>query len=114
MLKTSGFLGGKELVYAKLTFWTLTIWKNDANMKTFLNSAAHRTAMKKTAILVQRGFLFSLDAGNECLPSLKKVSEKLLKYGKLTKVRNPSANQISNSFPPVKWSKLQRNFKRII
>ena len=47
LLITRGFLGGKELVDKKLTFWTLTMWHDDVAMKSFRNSAAHKIAMQK-------------------------------------------------------------------
>ncbi len=45
--KTNGFLGGSELTDKNLTFWTLTMWKSDANMKDFRSSIPHRKAMQK-------------------------------------------------------------------
>lgn len=87
------------------------MWENDADMKLFRNSIPHRKAMQKLPYWCSEAAYFHWTQNEAVLPSLKDASEKLLKQGKLTKVRNPSANQIAHSFPPIKWSKLERNFK---
>jgi hypothetical protein len=114
LIKTKGFLAGKELVDARLTFWTLTMWESDVEMKSFRNSIPHRKAMQKLPHWCSDASYFHWTQNEAILPSLKEASEKLLKQGNLTKVRNPSANQISNSFPPIKWLKFERNFKALI
>ncbi|MEP6674880.1 MAG: hypothetical protein ABJA78_06985 [Ferruginibacter sp.] len=111
LVKTDGFLSGKELTDKNLTFWTLTIWENDAAMKSFRNSAAHKKAMQKLPFWCSEGSYFHWIQDDETLPPLAFAAERLLKEGKTTKVRKPSANQLANNFPPVKWTKLERSFK---
>src|SRR6476661_3948371 len=50
LVKTKGFLDGKELIDKHLTFWTLTLWDDMENMKRFRNSEAHRKAMQKLPV----------------------------------------------------------------
>jgi heme-degrading monooxygenase HmoA len=45
--KIDGFLKGKELIDKGLTFWTLTMWRDEIAMKAFRNSIPHRKAMQK-------------------------------------------------------------------
>ena len=111
LTKTKGFLGGKELVDKNLTFWTLTMWESDGCMKTFRNSTSHRKAMQKLPLWCSEASYFHWMQAEEILPAFKIAAEKLLKDGKLTKVRNPSTRQVSNSFPQIQWSKLERNFR---
>ena len=111
--KTPGFLSGKELVDKGLTFWTLTIWEDDAKMKEFRNSIAHRKAMQKLPFWCSEASYFHWTQEQEILPEWTIASLKLIQEGKITKVRKPSSRQITNSFPPIKWRKLERNFKPI-
>lgn len=108
---TPGFLSGKELVDKGLTFWTLTIWDDDAKMKSFRNSEAHRKAMQKLPFWCSEASYFHWLQDEPFLPNWHTASLKLIQEGKITKVRNPSAKQLSNQFPPIKWTKLERVFK---
>ena len=47
---------------------------------------------------------------NEC-PNWTTISDKLFSEGKLSKVRNPSNAQITNQFPPIRWTKSERKLK---
>lgn len=111
LVKTRGFLAGKELVDKGLTFWTLTLWEDDSCMKEFRNSAPHRKAIQKLPYWCKEASYFHWTQADNILPEWIKASERLLNEGKLTKVRKPSSNQITNKFPPVKWTKLERSFK---
>lgn len=111
LVQTNGFLGGKELVDKSLIFWTLTIWENDAAMRSFRNSTAHRNAMQKLPYWCNEASYFHWSQAEADIPDWLLASERLRKEGKLTKVRRPSSNQVANNFSPIKWRKLERNFK---
>ena len=108
--KINGFLAGKELVDKHLTFWTLTIWKDEISMKEFRNSVPHRKSMQKLPSWCCEASYFHWIQDEEKLPSWETASQRLLKEGKLTKVRKPSANQEKNNFPSIQWKRLERNF----
>lgn len=111
-LKASfGLLEGKELIDKNLTFWTMTIWEDEASMKTFRGSLAHRNAMQKLPNWCnEASYHHWIQEDNGC-PTWNKASEKLFKEGKLSKVRNPSKAQAANEFPPIKWTKSERVLK---
>ena len=111
LIMTNGFLAGKELMDKNLTFWTITMWKDDLSMKEFRNSIPHRKAIQKLPDWCTEASYFHWVQVDNILPEWITASERLLKEGKLTKVRKPSQNQIANKFPPIKWTKLQRFFK---
>ena len=111
--KTEGFLGGRELIDKKLTFWTLTMWDNEVSMKQFRNSLPHRKAMQKLPFWCnEASYLHWIQAENE-LPGWKSIHDKMLKNGISTKVRNPSEIQLSKKYPEIKWTKLERKFKPV-
>jgi hypothetical protein len=110
---TPGFLSGKELVDKGLTFWTLTIWEDGDKMKTFRNSVAHRNAMQKLPFWCSEASYFHWTEESGVMPDWATASAKLMEEGKITKVRNPTSNQLSNSFPPIKWNKMERVFRSV-
>lgn len=108
---TQGFIAGKELMDKGLTFWTLTIWEDDAKMKEFRNSVAHRKAMQKLPYWCSEASYFHWTQEQVTLPDWNIASMKLIKEGKITKVRKPTPGQLTNNFPPIKWMKFERIFK---
>lgn len=111
-LKTSeGLIKGMELIDKKLTFWTMTIWEDEASMKGFRGSLAHREAMQHLPNWCnEASYHHWIQEDNE-FPTWSTASEKLFTEGKLSKVRNPSKAQAANQFPPIKWTKSERRLK---
>ena len=110
LVKTSGFLAGKENMDKHLTFWTLTMWKDDACMKDFRNSVPHRKAMQKLPYWCNEASYFHWTQEEDVLPAWPQASERLLLEGKITKVRKPTTRQTANKFPSIKWTKFERVF----
>ena len=111
LVKIKGFLKGKELIDKNLTFWTLTMWTDDISMKTFRNSVPHRKAMQNLPTWCHEASYFHWTQPGTDLPAWHDASERLISEGKLTKVRNPTPRHLANTFPPIKWTKLERVFK---
>ncbi len=108
---SDGLLKGSELVDKKLTFWTITLWDSPDSMKKFRNSEAHRYAMQQLPYWCSEGSYHHWEQDADEFPDWQTVSARLFNEGKLTKVRNPSAAQITNQFPPIKWTKTERKLK---
>ncbi|CAN5851918.1 hypothetical protein BH24DEI2_BH24DEI2_04400 [soil metagenome] len=49
--RSPGFLGGKMLVAAKQTYWTLTVWQDEAGMKAYRTTGNHRAALRGMKLL---------------------------------------------------------------
>jgi hypothetical protein len=47
IVKAKGFLKGKTLLDKNLTFWTMSLWASDAEMRAYRNTDAHKKAMPK-------------------------------------------------------------------
>jgi hypothetical protein len=110
--KSKGFLGGKELVDKHFTFWTLTLWDDMENMKGFRNSEAHRKAMQKLPFWCDEASYVHWLHEDLIIPSWDEIYQKLIAEGKITKVRKPSAQQSNKNYPPPKWKKIERTFKK--
>ena len=107
-----GFLAGKELIDKHLTFWTLTMWEDESSMRSFRNSTAHKKAMQKLPVWCNEASYFHWTQSELTLPGWNLASQRLFEEGKLSKVRYPSINQITNNFPPIRWRKIERNLNK--
>ena len=112
LIKTPGFIAGKELVDKKLTFWTITVWEADAAMKVFRNAKAHQAAMRKLPLWCnEASFAHWLDESND-VPDWNTAYSRMIATGKLAKVNKPSPSQANKNFTkPNALSKVQRIFK---
>jgi hypothetical protein len=108
---SKGLLKGKELIDKKLTFWTITLWEDEASMKIFRNSSSHRNAMQNLPNWCNEASYHHWVQDGVEFPDWCTVSEMLFTEGKISKVRTPSNAQIENKFPPIKWTKTERRLK---
>jgi hypothetical protein len=112
LLVTDGFISGKELPDKGLVFWTLTLWRSDADMKAFRNSTAHRKAMQKLPVWCNEATYIHWLQEEPTLPDWNTVYERMMTDGVVSKVKNPSVRHLSKSFGPIKWTKLERILKQ--
>ena len=111
LINSTGLLKGKELIDKHLTFWTITLWKNEQAMREFRGSQAHKNAMQQLPKWCNEASYHHWNQEEDTLPNWDIVSERMFQEGKLTKVRTPSKAQILNTFPPIKWKKMERKLK---
>lgn len=111
LLKTKGLIAGKELIDKGLTFWTVTLWAADADMKSFRSSDAHRKAMQRLPDWCNEASYVHWQQEDAVVPAWNTIHEKMVTEGKMSKVRNPSARQTEKLFPSPRWSKTERVFK---
>lgn len=110
--KTPGFIEGKELIDKHLTFWTLTMWRDEASMKIFRNGKPHQTAMRKLPGWCDEAAYVHWTTEDPGLPEWLTAHEKLITIGRVTKVKEPTANQLNKNYPPPNSaSKMQRLVK---
>lgn len=111
LLQTEGFIAGAELPDWGLVFWTITLWGDEAAMRSFRNSEAHRKAMQKLPDWCSEASYTHWQQEEATLPDWDVIYNKMMSEGKLTKVRKPSKRQLTKDYPPVKWRKLMRPLK---
>lgn len=110
LLSTPGFFKGKELVDKNFTFWTITAWKDLESMKAFRNSGSHRKAMQKLpGWCSEASYVHWMQEADE-LPTWTDVHSKMLTEGKITKVKQPTANQLLKNYAAPAWQKSERTF----
>src|SRR5258708_24664271 len=92
VVRTSGFRGGKLLIDAKRTYWTLTVWEDERAMKSFRGSGAHAAVMPKLVEWCDEASYAHWSSANEGLPDLPEAYQGLVKGGRLAHVAHPSVD----------------------
>ncbi|HXP48950.1 MAG TPA: hypothetical protein VN922_03295 [Bacteroidia bacterium] len=113
LIITPGFVAGAEIMDKGLTFWTLTLWHKDADMKSFRNSPAHRKAMQKLPDWCCEATYAHWMQDEATLPDWNTVHERMVKEGIASKLRNGTERHQTKAFPIIKWRKTERKFKPI-
>jgi heme-degrading monooxygenase HmoA len=114
LVRTEGFIKGVELTDKRLTFWTVTIWESGSAMLVFRNSDAHRKAMQKLPYWCNEATYAHWQQEMDEIPSWNEIHYRITKEGKPTKVRNPTPDQASLNFPPVRWTRTVRPLRKKI
>jgi hypothetical protein len=91
----SGMLGGRLLLEAGWTFWTMTAWESEAAMRAFRSSGAHMKAMPKLLDWCDEASYAHWEQESAELPSWAEAHRRMVAEGKLSKVNNPSAAQLA-------------------
>lgn len=78
-------------------FWTVTIWDNEASMRRYITSGAHRQAMPKLANWCsEAATVHWLQAQTE-LPQWREMGQRMMTQGRLYPLKYPSANHQAGS-----------------
>ncbi len=76
-----------------LTFWTRSVWKDEASLKSFMIAAPHRKAMPKLYRWCDEAAIgrWHTEAGS--LPSWEEAEQRIVADGRLSQVESPSEVQ---------------------
>ncbi len=111
LVKAPGFLNGKTLVDRKLVFWTLTSWADEASMRAYRNSGAHKAAMPKLQYWCDEASVAHWQQETAGLPTWPDTHQQMLK-GRISKVRHPSPDHLSMQIAAPRYpSKMEGSFK---
>jgi heme-degrading monooxygenase HmoA len=97
--RAAGFVGGRLLVDAHLTFWTLTVWESEKAMKAFRGSGPHAKVMPRLAEWCDEGaYAHWTSSGDGSVPSWPEAYHHLCDDGRLSRVAHPSADHEARHF----------------
>jgi heme-degrading monooxygenase HmoA len=105
--RAPGFLSGRLMREARNAFWTLTAWDDDEMMDAYRTNAAHRDAMPKLLDWCDEASVAHWTQESPELPSWQEAYERLIRDGRPSKVRNPSAAHLAHEFPAPRPSRVQ-------
>lgn len=97
--RARGFLGGRLLVDAQHTFWTLTVWESEQAMKTFRGAGSHAKVIPRLAAWCDEAAYAHWSPENEGIPDWPEAYEHLVSEGRLSRVNYPSLGHQARHFP---------------
>lgn len=94
-----GFLGGRLLPDGGRTFWTLTVWHREEDMRSYVTSGSHRASMQKFFEWCDEASVVNWVEPGETLPSWTSALYRMKSEGRPSKVRYPSKRHSPMTFP---------------
>jgi hypothetical protein len=91
--RAKGNLAVKVFNDRRNTFWTLTCWDSESAMRDFMLDGPHRTAMRKLLHWCDEASLVHWTQEKDELPSWSEAHQRMLRYGRPSKVNHPSEAQ---------------------
>ncbi len=102
--RAAGFRSGALLPDRRLTFWTLTTWDGEADMRTYMTSGAHRAAMPKLMHWCDEASVAHWNEAAAEPPSWAEATRRMRAEGRPSKLRRPSAAHASLDFAEPRLS----------
>lgn len=96
--QAQGFLGGSLLPDRKLTFWTMTLWQDQAAMRAYMAAGAHLKAMPKLQKWCDEASVVHWTQDDSTPPSWEEADQRMRTLGRPSKVRHPSVKHASLGF----------------
>lgn len=96
--QAEGFLAGSLLADRKLTFWTMTLWRDQADMKRYMTSGPHLKAMPKLLGWCDEASVVHWNQDHATVPDWHEADRRMRNEGRPSKVREPSASHRDLSF----------------
>ncbi|RYY14643.1 DUF3291 domain-containing protein [Methylobacterium sp. WL6] len=93
-----GLIGGSLLADRKRTFWTLTLWTDQSDMRRYMISGAHRKAMPKLLDWCDEASVVHWTQEAEDIPTWNEAAERMRSEGRVSKVHHPSPQHRDLSF----------------
>jgi len=97
--KAKGNSATKILKERKNTFWTATVWSDEAAMKNFMLAPPHRIAMRKLLEWCDEAALVHWTQEHSELPDWIAAHARLQNEGRRSKVNHPSGAHIAYELP---------------
>jgi len=85
-----GFQRGALLADRSWTFWTMTAWDTQENMRRYMTTGSHKTAMPHLLHWCDEASVAHWEQPENSLPSWTEADKRMREEGRASKVRNPS------------------------
>ena len=88
--KAEGVLGVDTRFEKNNVVWTKTVWTDESEMKQYRGSGAHQIAMRLLSEICSEAAYARWQQETPTLPTWEEAHERVLREGKLSKVKHPS------------------------
>ena len=102
--KSPGFLHGALLPDRRWTFWTLTAWESQEDMRRYMTTGSHKTAMPHLLDWCDEASVAHWEQPDSPLPSWEEADKRMREQGRASKVRHPSPQHAGLTYAPPRTS----------
>jgi hypothetical protein len=106
VVRAPGFFGGRLLLDAHRTFWTLTVWESERAMKAFRGATPHAKVMPRLVQWCDEASYAHWIPTGASVPSWPEAYEHLVAEGRLSRVSYPSPAHDARQFAKPRLSPL--------
>ena len=99
LVQAPGFVRGKLMVAGLKTFWTMSVWRDEAAMRAYRGSGAHGGVMPKLVDWCDEGSVVHWEQETDALPSWEVAHQRMAADGRVSRVNRPSENQKARRIP---------------
>lgn len=96
----AGFREGSILADRERVFWTMTVWDDEAAMRAYMTSGAHRAAMPKLVRWCDEASVVHWSQPDPALPGWEEADRRMRGEGRPSKVRHPAPHHADLSYRP--------------
>ena len=96
--RATGFLGGALLPDRQLTFWTMTMWREQGDMRRYIVDGAHLKAMPKLMRWCDEASIVHWDQDDATLPGWAEADRRMRADGRPSKLRDPSPDHAALAY----------------
>jgi heme-degrading monooxygenase HmoA len=100
--RSSGCLAVKILRDAGNAYWTSTAWADEAAMRAYISSGAHRRVMPKLKDWCDEAYVTHWEQESAVLPGWQEAHRRMTENGRRSKVNNPSQAHLAFEIPEPK------------
>ena len=111
--RAPGFIGGAlSADPLRLTFWTATVWENEAAMHAFRAAGEHRRVMPRLADWCDEASVAHWEQPDASLPTPEEMLRRMTSGGRPSRLRHPSPDHAAgrvaaDARPPVHGTQLR-------
>jgi hypothetical protein len=98
--RSAGHVASDLLRDAHSAFWTRSVWTDEASMRGFMMSGAHRQAMPRLLDWCNEAALVHWEQAGQQPPAWDEAHHRLLAQGRRSKVRHPTPAHEALDYPP--------------
>ncbi|WP_082504581.1 DUF3291 domain-containing protein [Methylobacterium sp. Leaf111] len=103
--KAAGFRAGSILADHAWTFWTMTVWDDEAAMRRYMMAGAHRQAMPKLIHWCDEASLAHWTQPGAGPPSWAEADQRMRADGRPSQVRHPSPHHATLDYRPPRLTR---------
>jgi hypothetical protein len=103
--KAPGLQTGALLLDRNWTFWTMTAWDERENMRRYMTTGAHKSAMPHLMHWCDEASIAHWEQEESTLPSWEEADRRLRDSGRASKVNHPSPEHASLNYRKPRTSR---------